>query len=260
MLLGILNPFKSHKYLLFQLIQKDIKARYKQSFVGYTWVILNPLAQLLVYTFVFSVVFRTVSVDVPYPLFVFSVLIPWTFFQTSVAAATNSLVSNSSLLKKVAFPREIIPYAAVISKVVDLIFSYVVFLLFMFVFKVPFNISGLLFFLIFPIQVIFTVAVSLFTSAANLFYRDVQYLVGLVLMLWMYLTPVVYPLTMVPEKYVHLYKLNPLVGIVEGYRAAFFGSPLDHQSLLWSAVSSAILFLFCFAFFKKVESVFGDIV
>ena len=205
-------------------------------------------------------VFRTVSVDVPYPLFVFSVLIPWTFFQTSIQASTNSLVSNSSLLKKVAFPREVIPYATVLSKVVDLIFSYVVFFIFLVIYGVPFHLSSLFFVLIFLIQFILTISISLISAAANLFYRDVQYLVGLILMLWMYLTPVVYPLAMVPEKYISLYKLNPMVGLVEGYRAIFFGYDLPIQDLGWSLGSSCILFLLAYAFFKKVEPIFADIV
>lgn len=257
---SLLLPFISYKFLLYQLAQKEIKARYKQSFVGYAWVIVNPLAQLLVYTFVFSMIFRTVSIDVPYPLYVFSVLIPWTFLQTSITSATMSLVNNRDLLKKIAFPREVIPYAAVFSKSVDLAFSYVVFFVFMLIYKVPISWNILLFVPLFGIQMIFTTAIGLFTSAANLFYRDVQYLINLVLMLWMYLTPIVYPLSMVPEKYLSLYKLNPMVGLIEGYRMAFFGQSMQLEDLVWSLSSALILFIISYSFFKKVEPVFADIV
>jgi len=253
-------PFVSYKFLLYQLSQKEIKARYKQSFVGYAWVIVNPLAQLLVYTFVFSMIFRTSDVSVPYPLFVFSVLIPWTFLQTGITSATNSLVGNRELLKKVAFPREVIPYAAVFSKSVDVAFSYIVFFIFMLIYKVPISWTVILFVPLFSIQVLLTTAIGLITSAANLFYRDVQYLISLVLMVWMYLTPIVYPLSMVPEKYLQLYKLNPLVGLIEGYRAVLFGQPIMYEDILWSLVFSFILFVVSFIFFKKVEPVFADIV
>lgn len=256
----LLLPFVFYKFLLYQLSQKEIKARYKQSFVGYAWVIVNPLAQLLVFTFVFSMIFRTISIDVPYPLFVFSVLIPWTFLQTAITSATNSLVGNRELLKKVAFPREVIPYAAVFSKTVDVAFSYIIFFLFMIAYGVPITASILLFIPLFAIQMLLTTAIGLFTAAANLFYRDVQYLIALVLMLWMYVTPIVYPLSMVPEKYLTLYKLNPLVGIIEGYRAAFFGQAVHTEDILWSAGFSLILFILSYSFFKKVEPVFADIV
>ena len=256
----LLLPFKSYKFLLYQLSQKEIKARYKQSFVGYAWVIVNPLAQLLVYTFVFSMIFRTVSIDVPYPLFVFAVLIPWTFLHTGITSATNSLVANRELLKKVAFPREVIPYASVFSKVVDLVFSYLVFFLFMIFYSVPLTWSIFLFIPLFISQFILTTAIALLTSAANLFYRDVQYLINLILMLWMYVTPIVYPLSMVPEKYLTLYKLNPMVGLIEGYRAAFFGSEVSFSDIGWSLLSSVVLFVVAYAFFKKVEPIFADIV
>ena len=113
---NLLQPFTKYRYLLSQLIQREIKARYKQSVIGYAWVILNPLAQLLVYTFVFSIIFKFPAGDIPYSIFLFTALLPWTFMQNSISSATQSLVVNSSLLKKIAFPREIIPYSAIFSK------------------------------------------------------------------------------------------------------------------------------------------------
>jgi lipopolysaccharide transport system permease protein len=259
MLSLLLKPFTSYKYLLFQLTQREIKARYKQSFIGYAWVLLNPLAQLVVYSFVFSVVFRFPS-TIPYPIFLFSALLPWTFLQNSITSATQSLVNNDSLLKKINFPREIIPYSVVFSKLVDLLFSGVVFVLFLLLYRVPLAPT---FWLVIPlllIQLLLTTGLSLFLAAANLFYRDIQYLANLLVMLWMYMTPIVYPVSMVPNQYLWLYKLNPMVGIIEGYRSALFGYPFEWSIVRWSAIVSVTFFVLSFILFKKLEKVFADIV
>lgn len=260
MLKSFLQPFLHYKYLLLQLTQREIKARYKQSFVGYAWVVLNPLAQILVYTFVFSQVFRFPTNNVPYIIFLYAALLPWNFLHATISSATNGLVENAPLLRKVAFPREIIPYSISVAKILDLFVAGIVFIIFLFLFKVPLASSAILFFPLFIVQLLLTTGVSLFLSAANLFYRDVQYLTNLVLMLWMYMTPIVYPLSLVPAKYIWLYKLNPMVGIVEGYRSALFGYPFETTIIWWSVGVSVVIFFFGFIVFKKLEKVFADIV
>lgn len=259
MKLTLLQPFTAYKYLLYQLTQREIKARYKQSFIGYSWVLLNPLAQLAVYSFVFSMVF-SFPASIPYPIFLFSALLPWTFFQNSLMGATQSLVLNDSLLKKISFPREIIPYSVVFSKVIDFGFSALVFILFMVIYRVPAAGSWWIVFVLFGIQLMLTLGLSLFLAAANLFYRDIQYLANLLIMLWMYMSPIVYPVAMVPSQYLWLYKINPLVGIIEGYRSALFGYPFEWSIIIWSAVSSLFVFIFSYVLFKKLERVFADIV
>lgn len=256
---NILKPLTSHKYLLEQLTQREIKARYKQSIVGYFWVVLNPLAQMFVYTFVFSQVFKFPT-EVPYPLFLFAALLPWTLLQGVVTTATNSLVSNDILIKKVAFPREIIPYSVLLAKMIDFLFSSLMFILLMFLYKVSFSFTSLLFIPLFITQFILMTGLSLILSTFNLFYRDIQYLANLVLMIWMYLTPVVYPLSLVPEHYLEIYKINPMVGIIEGYRAVLFGTPLDLNTIYWSVVVSIITFILGYIIFKRSEKVFADIV
>lgn len=256
---NFLSPFRSHKYLLYQLIQREIKARYKQSIIGYFWVLINPLSQMVVYTFVFSIVFRFPT-EIPYPLFLFVALLPWTLLQGVITSGTTSLVSNEVLLKKVAFPREIIPYSAVSAKLIDFFFASVIFILLMLFYKVSFSSTSLLFFPIFLLQLILMTGLSLLLSTFNLFYRDIQYLTNLILMVWMYLTPVVYPLSLVPEQYVWLYKLNPMVGIIEGYRSVLFGFPIESTIIYWSALVSFLIFILGFIIFKKTEKVFADIV
>lgn len=260
MISSILRPIRYHKYLLWQLTQREIKARYKQSFLGYAWVLANPLAQMLVYSFVFSLVFRFPSNDIPYQVFLFSALLPWTFLQSSITASTQSLVNNAPLLKKVAFPREIIPYAVVISKMIDLIFSSLVFVGLIAFFNVKLASTAYIFIPLLAVQLMLTMGISLMLATFNLFYRDIQYLANLVLMIWMYMTPIVYPLSMVPDKYVKLYKLNPMVGIVEGYRSALFGYPFETTIIAWSVLVSSIVLLAGFVIFKRSEKVFADIV
>lgn len=252
-------PLRSYKYLLSQLTLREIKARYKQSFIGYAWVLLNPLAQLAVYSFVFSMVFRFPTNNVPYVIFLYAALLPWTLFQSSITSATQSLVDNSSLLRKVAFPREVIPYASVLSKIVDFTFSAFLFLGLAILLRVPLSTSIIFFIPIFFAQLLLTTGISLMFATFNLFYRDIQYLTNLLLMLWMYMTPIVYPLSLVPKQYVWLYKLNPMVGIIEGYRSAIFGYPFEWTIIFWAGGVSIVMFLSGFILFKLSEKVFADI-
>lgn len=253
-------PFTSYKFLLYQLTLREIKARYKQSFVGYAWVLFNPLAQLLVYSFVFSVIFRFPTNNVPYVIFLYAALLPWTFLQSSITSATQSLVENAQLLKKVAFPREVIPYASVMAKIVDLAFSAVLFVGLALLMHAPLSWTIVVFIPIFFFQLLLTTGISLALASFNLFYRDIQYLTNLLLMLWMYMTPIVYPLSLVPKQYVWLYKLNPMVGIIEGYRSAIFGYPFEWTIIIWAAGISLIVFAIGYYLFKRSEKYFADVV
>lgn len=256
----LIQPLTSHKYLLYQLTLREIKARYKQSIVGYAWILFNPLAQLLVYSFVFSIIFRFPTGGIPYPIFLFVGLLPWTYLQTSLSASASVLVDNANLLKKVYFPREILPYSVILAKGVDLLFSLLLLLGFMVFYQISFYPTAVFFIPLLIIQIILMTGLSLFLSAANLFYRDIQYLTNLALLMWLYLTPVVYPLSLVPKKYVWLYKLNPMVGITEGYRSALLNLPFDLGTILWSFISSILIFFLGLWIFKKSEKVFADIV
>ena len=255
-----LEPFRFHKYLLYQLTQREIKSRYKQSFVGYAWVLINPLTQMLVYTFIFSVIFRFPTNNIPYPVYLYAALLPWTALQTTISSAANSLVGNSVLLRKVAFPREIIVYSVVISKIIDFLFASLVFFLLVLFFQVPLAITTLAFIPLFILQITLVTGLSLLLATLNLFFRDIQYLTNLFLMIWLYMTPIVYPLSLVPDKWISLYKLNPMVGIVEGYRSALFGYPFEWGIIAWSTFCSLVVCLLGFVIFKHLEKYFADIV
>lgn len=255
-----IRPITSHKYLLYQLTLREIRARYKQSIIGYVWIIFNPLVQLLVYTFVFSVIFKFPTGGVPYSVFLFIGLLPWIYLQTSLSTAALVLIDNANLLKKVSFPREILPYSVILAKSIDLFFSLLLLLVLMIFYRLSFQSSLFLVIPLLLIQVILMTGLSLFLSAANLFYRDIQHLTNLALLIWLYMTPIVYPLSLVPKEYVWLYKLNPMVGVIEGYRSAFLNLPFDLGTIAWSFLSSLIIFAIGFWIFKKGEKVFADIV
>lgn len=260
MIFKLFTPFLYYKYLLGQLALRDIRSRYKQSIIGYAWVLINPLIQLLIYSFVFSVIFRFPTGNIPYSIFLFVGLLPWIYFQTTLSTATLVLVDNANLLKKVYFPREVLPYSVILAKAVDFFFASLLLIVFMVFYHVPFSLSIIYVVPLLVIQIILMTGISFFISAANLFYRDIQYVVNLLLFMWMFLTPIVYPLSLVPRNYVWLYKLNPMVGIIEGYRSALFNFSFDAGTILWSALISLLVFITGFLFFKKGEKVFADIV
>lgn len=254
------KPLTSYKYLLYQVTLREVKARYKQSIIGYAWIVFNPLVQLLVYSFVFSVIFKFPTGGIPYPIFLFIGLLPWTYLQSSLTTSSLVLIDNANLLKKISFPREILPYSIILAKGIDLFFSLLLLVGFMLFYKITLNPTTIFIIPLLFIQIILMAGLSLFLSTANLFYRDIQYLTNLLLLMWTYLTPIVYPLSLIPEKYIWLYKLNPMVGITEGYRSAIFNTPFDLGTILWSILISISIFIFGFWMFKKSENVFADIV
>lgn len=259
-MIKVLKPFQHHKYLLYQITLREIRARYKQSVLGFAWIIFNPLVQLLVYSFVFSVIFRFPTGGVPYHIFLFIGLLPWIYLQSSLSASSLVLVENANLLKKVSFPREILPYSILLAKGIDLFFSMLLLVGFMIFYQVPFYASIFWIIPLFLIQLTLMAGIGLFLSVANLFYRDIQYLTTLGLFVWLYITPVFYPLSLVPQDYLTIYKLNPMVGIIEGYRSALFNTPFDYGTILISAIVSILTFVFGFWIFKKSENNFADIV
>ncbi|MBQ6154515.1 ABC transporter permease, partial [bacterium] len=184
--------FRTERFreLLGQFVRRELTQRYKQSVLGYFWVILNPLAQMLVMSFVFSHIFTRADIGVPYPLFLFTALLPWNLFSQSLSSSVSSLVSNSGLLSKIYFPREIFILSSMIARVVDFLFASLILVVMLILYRIPLTWQALWVFPIFVIQFLFTYGLGLFVSAANLFYRDIQYLLSLILLVWMYLPPV----------------------------------------------------------------------
>lgn len=244
------------------MVGREVKARYKQSILGYFWVILNPLAQMLVMSFAFSVIMRiptNASSHIPYSVFLFVGLLPWTLFANSLSSSCGSLVGSASLITKIYFPRTILVLATTIAKIIDFLFALSILVFYMIAFQIPINFNILWVIPIFIIQQIFTLGLSLFFAAANLLYRDVQYLLNLVLVLWMYLTPVIYPADIVPEQYKFVFQLNPMAVIINAYRQTVLGGgEPNYAGLLIALVVSLVTLLFGLSYFKSREKIFAD--
>lgn len=251
-----------YRELLVSWALRDIKVRYKQTILGIGWAILQPFVLMVVFTIVFSKFARVPSEgDIPYPIFSYCALLPWTFFSNSLSFATQSIVNNSNLVRKIYFPREIFPLAAIAACLVDFGVASTIFVGMMAYYHIPVSSTIALLPLILLLQIMFTVAVALVTSAVTVFYRDIRFVVPLGVRIWMYLTPVIYPISMVPERYRTLVMLNPMAGIIDGYRKIILMGQLpDFSSLAYTAAISLVLFFASYAWFKRAEMVFADVI
>ena len=259
-MVGIVKRLVKYRELLWNLTLREIKARYKQSVLGYFWIILNPLLQMIVMSFVFSKLLRVGNLGIPYPVFLYAGLLPWTFFVNSVTSSLNSLVNNASLLKKIYFPREVFILASVLAKLIDFALASTVFMALLLFYRV--KISSLVVFLPFILfcQVMFSVGLGLVLAAFNLFYRDIQYLMRLVFTIWFYLTPVIYPVEMMPAKVRWVFKINPMSVLINGYRRCLFGGGrLNFVSLGLAFLTSFVTFQLAYWMFKKLEGFFADV-
>ena len=243
------------------LIKREIKIRYKQTSLGAIWAILQPLSLMVVFTLVFNVFLNVDSQGIPYPIFSFSALLPWTFFATSMSFGTLSIISNSSLVSKIYFPREVLPLASLGAAFLDFVISGIIFAGFIFWFKTPLTFQVFWVVPIVLLQVIFTSSMLFFFSALIVLWRDLKFIVPLVVQVWMYTTPIIYPISQVPENLRVLYMLNPMAVIVDSFRrVTIMGKPPVLPELGTAIVVSVILFTAGYAFFKLKERVFADII
>ena len=256
-----LRELWEYRELLYFLAWRDMRARYAQSMIGIGWAVLQPLLTMLVFTVIFSYWAKMPSDGFPYPVFAYTALLPWTYFAKSVERSGVSVVSEAGLIQKVYFPRLIIPIAATIGGLVDFVIAFVLLLGMM----VWYGILPTWGVLILPVFVLLTVAtalsVSLWLSALYVKYRDVGSTIPLLIQIWMFASPVVYSVSMVPEHWRLLYGLNPMVGVIEGFRWALLGkSSPDYQVLIMSVAVIAVLFWGGLFFFKRMEQSFADII
>ena len=256
-----LRELWEYRELLYFLAWRDMRARYAQSMIGIGWAVLQPLLTMLVFTVIFSYWAKMPSDGFPYPVFAYTALLPWTYFAKSVERSGVSVVSEAGLIQKVYFPRLIIPIAATIGGLVDFVIAFVLLLGMM----VWYGILPTWGVLMLPVFVLLTVAtalsVSLWLSALYVKYRDVGSTIPLLIQIWMFASPVVYSVSMVPEHWRLLYGLNPMVGVIEGFRWALLGkSSPDYEVLIMSAAVIAVLFWGGLIFFKRMEQSFADII
>lgn len=255
------KSFISYRDLFWQLTLREIKAKYKQSVLGYSWVILVPLINLAVLSIIFTFLFRVPTGNVPYPIFLFVALVPWLFMANAITGATGSIIANSSLVTKVSLPREILPSSVVASKLVDLTLTSLILLLFLFIYQINFHLSILFLPVILIIQLILTLGISFILSATNVFFRDVEHTVGVMLTVWMYLTPVIYSPDLIPQNLKFFFSLNPMAGIIVGYRnTILYGTLPETGSLLYAAAFSITLFTIGYLYFRNRARYFADVI
>jgi lipopolysaccharide transport system permease protein len=250
-----------YRGLLVFLVWREIKVRYAQTVLGAAWAILQPLLTTVVFTVIFGRFARLPSDGVPYPLFSLAALVPWTYFNTAVSGASNSLTANTSLVTKVYFPRLVIPGAAVLAALLDLAVSLVALLALMLFYHADPR-PGLI--VLVPLSVLLMMmtaaGMGFWLSALNIQYRDVKYVVPFLLQLWMFASPVVYPLSLVPAPYRLVYSLNPLAGAIAGFRSALLGAggPTVPEFLV-SLGMACLIFVGGAAYFRRTERVFADV-
>jgi len=256
-----LKDLWDYRELLYFFIWRDIKVRYKQTVLGAAWAIVQPFFTMVVFSIFFGRLAKVPSDGIPYPLFSYAALVPWTFFANGLNHGSNSLVSGANLLKKIYFPRPAMPIATVLSGVVDFLLAFVVLMGMMLYYGyVPtMNVLWLPFFLLLALTT--SLGVSLWLSATNVLFRDVGYLIPFLAQLWLFATPIAYPSSLLPEPWRTLYGINPMVGVVEGFRWALLGvNTAPGPIIIVSSLTSFLLMVTGAFYFRRMERTFADIV
>jgi len=248
-----------YKDLLYFLTLRGIKARYAQSIMGVSWAIIQPLFTTIVFTIVFGSLAKVDSDGMPYILFSYLALWPWNYFSGTLTESANSLVQNANMITKVYFPRMVLPLASILSKLLDFIIAFVVVIGLLLYFKVTPG-WGLLFLPLLILQLLMTsLGIGMFLSALAVKYRDVKHALSFLVQLLLYAAPVVYSTTAVPELYQKFYILNPMVGVIEGFRAAFLDRPMPWEWIWPGSIVSIIVFIFGMFYFRRMERIFADV-
>ncbi len=255
-----LKELWAYRELLWVLTLRDVKVRYKQTVLGVAWAVIQPVMTMLVFTIFFGRLAQMPSDGFPYPVFVYAALLPWIFFANAVGNAGNSLLGSANLVSKVYFPRLVIPLASVGAGLIDFAISAVILLLLMLVYGVGWSLN-LLAAPLLVLAVVFTaLGVGTLLSALIVAYRDFRYVIPFLVQLWLFATPVIYPVSLVPERWQWLLYLNPMAGLIEGFRSVFLGKAFDVTALAISMTVAVVVFLVGAFYFEKVERRFADII
>ena len=247
--------------LLLEWTSRNIRARYQQSALGWFWALIQPAAQVLIFTIVFTQFVRIDTGDTPYILFSYVAIVPWTLLSMALPDMANALVDNMTLVTKIYFPREVLPIASLLARLLDFLVASILVIILMILYRIPVFMPGLFYVpVILTIQIILLLGMGLASAALNVFYRDVRSLLVLGLQLWFYASPIIYPVSLVPERLHSLYFLNPMAGIISAYRDVLLDGRIPGSYLMVAALISVIIFVIGYWFFKRVEFQFADIV
>jgi len=249
-----------YRELLYFLTWRDIKIRYKQTLLGAAWAIIQPLFAMLLFTLIFGKLARMPSDGVPYPLFAYAGLLPWTFFANAFTNSGNSLVGSATLITKVYFPRLFIPAAAVAAGLLDFFIACLLLIPMLFYYHISLSWSLLMLPALILLSTLLALAVGMLMSALNVRYRDVRYALPFLIQLWLFASPVIYPSSIIPQRWKWLFGLNPMTGIIEGFRAALLGRAFDWTQLgIALAITAAVLIVSIYVF-RRVEATFADVI
>jgi lipopolysaccharide transport system permease protein len=250
-----------YRELLYFFIWRDIKVRYKQTIMGVLWAIIQPLFTMVIFSLFFGGLAGVPSDDVPYPLFSLAALVPWTFFANALTLGSNSLVNNADMIRKIYFPRLTLPAAAVMAGVLDFVLAFVLLLIMMLLYRQTptANVIWLPFFVL--LALITSLGVSFWLSAMNVQFRDIRYTIPFLTQAWLFITPIAYPSSLLSEPWKTLYGLNPMAGVVEGFRWALLGTSTAPGPITVASTITAVLLLISGVFyFRKMEKTFADVI
>lgn len=247
-----------YRQMLISLVQKDLRGRYKASVLGFLWTFINPLLQLVIYTIVFSVIMRAGIED--FYMFLFVALVPWIFFSSSLVGGSMAIVTGQDLVKKIYFPRIILPISYVISCFVNMLFSFIVIFAVIIIAGFGINFYALLFLpIVMIVELLLAMGIALITSACTVYFRDLEHILGLVSMMWMYLSPVVYPMDWVPERLVFVFNLNPMSPVITAYRDILYYKKTPDVSTLAIAIVLGLVFIVLGSYiFDKLQKGFVE--
>lgn len=250
----------TYREVLYFLVWRDVKVRYKQAALGAAWAIIQPLFLMIVFTFFFGRLMRVSTGDIPYPLFVYAAIVPWSFFSNAVVSSSNSLTGNSNLITKIYFPRLLIPAASICAGLIDFAIASLLLAALLPYYDVELGWSVLLYPVLVLLTALLALAVGIWMSALNAKYRDVRHALPFIIQVWMFSTPIIYPLSIVPDQWRWLIRLNPMTGLVESFRSALFGTGVNWASLGSSALIIIIALVLFTYIFRRMEDYFADFI
>lgn len=247
-----------YRDLLYILTMRDIKVRYKQTILGVAWAVVQPLFTVLIFSLFFGRLAEMPSDNIPYPLFAFAGLLPWNFFSNAVTKSGNSLVANANLITKVYFPRMIIPVSAVVAGLVDFLIASVFLFFMMIYFQTGLSLNLLMLPVLLILTTLLAISLGMWLAGLNVKYRDVAQILPFLTQIGFFVSPVIYPVSLLPEKWRWVMWLNPVTGLIEGFRAALFGKPFDWLSLTFSVAIIGVIFIYTAYAFRRMEDEFAD--
>lgn len=256
--MSIFKELYEYREMIFSLVKRELRGRYKGSALGFLWTFLNPLLQLLVYTMVFSVIMRS-GIE-KYYIFLFVALVPWMFFSASVTGGATSIQASADMVKKIYFPREVMPIAYVTSAFVNMLLTFVVVFAVLIITGFGINIQALLFLpVIMIVEYILALGIALLTSALTVYFRDLAYILGIVTMAWQFLTPVMYAQEMVPESLLPIWNLNPMTPVIQAYRTILYYKEIPQlETLIHAALLGILVLVVGYIAFRKLQKGFAE--